>query len=93
MLISSLSCVAFKTPESIITDTTPSLQFLSLWAAVVQWNHACFGVREISKRTGSNPVHGPSVGWASSLGATVSEPVGFEIGDILKISSLAHKSP
>ncbi|MPC92039.1 putative peptidase C1-like protein F26E4.3 [Portunus trituberculatus] len=26
-------------------------------AAVVQWNHACFGV---SKRTGSNPVHGPS---------------------------------
>ncbi|MPC76915.1 hypothetical protein E2C01_071351 [Portunus trituberculatus] len=21
-------------------------------------------------RTGSNPVHGPSVGWASSLGAT-----------------------
>ncbi|MPC88102.1 hypothetical protein E2C01_082994 [Portunus trituberculatus] len=30
-------------------------------AAVVQWNHACFGVRGISKRTGSNPVHGPSV--------------------------------
>ncbi|MPC40970.1 hypothetical protein E2C01_034549 [Portunus trituberculatus] len=41
-------------------------------AAVVQWNHACFGVRGVSKRTGSNPVHGPSVGWASSLGATVS---------------------
>ncbi|MPC52756.1 hypothetical protein E2C01_046632 [Portunus trituberculatus] len=30
--------------------------------AVVQWNHACFGVRGVSKRTGSNPVHGPSVG-------------------------------
>ncbi|MPC88892.1 hypothetical protein E2C01_083816 [Portunus trituberculatus] len=39
-----------------------------LGAAVVQWNHARFGVRGISKRTGSNPVHGPSVGWASSLG-------------------------
>ncbi|MPC88257.1 hypothetical protein E2C01_083157 [Portunus trituberculatus] len=26
-----------------------------------QWNHVCFGVREVSKRTGSNPVHGPSV--------------------------------
>ncbi|MPC11646.1 hypothetical protein E2C01_004317 [Portunus trituberculatus] len=31
-------------------------------AAVVQWNHACFGIRGISKRTGSNPVHGPSQG-------------------------------
>ncbi|MPC07788.1 hypothetical protein E2C01_000355 [Portunus trituberculatus] len=30
-------------------------------AAVVQWNHACFGVRGVSKRTSSNPVHGPSV--------------------------------
>ncbi|MPC51891.1 hypothetical protein E2C01_045747 [Portunus trituberculatus] len=41
-------------------------------AAVVHWNHACFGIRGVSKRTGSNPVHGPSVSWASSLGATVS---------------------
>ncbi|MPC67105.1 hypothetical protein E2C01_061270 [Portunus trituberculatus] len=41
-------------------------------AAVVQWNHAYFGVRGVSKRTGSNPIHSPSVGWASSLGATVS---------------------
>ncbi|MPC36953.1 hypothetical protein E2C01_030425 [Portunus trituberculatus] len=41
-------------------------------AAVVQWNHACSGVRGVSKRTGSSPVHSPSVGWASSLGATVS---------------------
>ncbi|MPC21425.1 hypothetical protein E2C01_014411 [Portunus trituberculatus] len=32
------------------------------WAAVVQWNHACFGILEVSKRTGSNPVHGLSVG-------------------------------
>ncbi|MPC19131.1 Sodium-coupled monocarboxylate transporter 1 [Portunus trituberculatus] len=30
-------------------------------AAVVQWNHACFGILEVSKRTGSNPVHGLSV--------------------------------
>ncbi|MPC38625.1 hypothetical protein E2C01_032136 [Portunus trituberculatus] len=30
-------------------------------AAVVQWNHACFGVRGVSKRTGSNSVHGPSI--------------------------------
>ncbi|MPC75015.1 hypothetical protein E2C01_069398 [Portunus trituberculatus] len=37
-----------------------------------QWNHACFGVRGVSKRTDSNPVYGLSVGWASSLGATVS---------------------
>ncbi|MPC44439.1 hypothetical protein E2C01_038112 [Portunus trituberculatus] len=28
---------------------------------MVQRNHACFGVRGVSKRTGSNPVHGPSV--------------------------------
>ncbi|MPD00857.1 hypothetical protein E2C01_096361 [Portunus trituberculatus] len=40
--------------------------------AVVQWNHACSGVRGVSKHTGSNPVHGPSVGWAPSPGATVS---------------------
>ncbi|MPC96598.1 hypothetical protein E2C01_091865 [Portunus trituberculatus] len=32
----------------------------------------CFGVRGVSKRTGSNPVHGPSEGWAFSLGVTVS---------------------
>ncbi|MPC37629.1 hypothetical protein E2C01_031118 [Portunus trituberculatus] len=31
-------------------------------AAVVQWNHARFGVRGVSKRTGSNPVHDLSVG-------------------------------
>ncbi|MPC90986.1 hypothetical protein E2C01_085994 [Portunus trituberculatus] len=49
------------------------LQLLTLYkSAVVQWNHACFGILEVSKRTGSNPVHGLSVGWASSLGATVS---------------------
>ncbi|MPD04841.1 hypothetical protein E2C01_100553 [Portunus trituberculatus] len=46
--------------------------FIFQGAAVVQWNHACFGVRGVSKRTGSNPVHDPSVGWAFSLGATVS---------------------
>ncbi|MPC27936.1 hypothetical protein E2C01_021126 [Portunus trituberculatus] len=45
---------------------------LRLNAAVVQWNHACFWVRGVSKRTSLNPVHGPSVGWASSLRATVS---------------------
>ncbi|MPC74768.1 hypothetical protein E2C01_069143 [Portunus trituberculatus] len=39
---------------------------------VVQWNHACFGVRGVSKRTGSNSVHVLSEGWASSLGATAS---------------------
>ncbi|MPC43169.1 hypothetical protein E2C01_036806 [Portunus trituberculatus] len=33
------------------------------------WNHACFGVRGVSKRTGSNPVHGLSVGWAFSFRA------------------------
>ncbi|MPC34808.1 hypothetical protein E2C01_028210 [Portunus trituberculatus] len=27
-------------------------------AAMVQWNHACFGILRVSKRTGSNPVHG-----------------------------------
>ncbi|MPC60247.1 hypothetical protein E2C01_054286 [Portunus trituberculatus] len=31
---------------------------ISFGAAVVQWNHACFGVQGVSKRTGSNPVHG-----------------------------------
>ncbi|MPC95645.1 hypothetical protein E2C01_090864 [Portunus trituberculatus] len=30
---------------------------------MVQWNHACFGVRGVSKRTGSNPVHGPRLGF------------------------------
>ncbi|MPD00873.1 hypothetical protein E2C01_096379 [Portunus trituberculatus] len=39
---------------------------------MVQWNHACFGVRGVSKRTGSNSVHGTSAGWAPSLRATVS---------------------
>ncbi|MPC63385.1 hypothetical protein E2C01_057483 [Portunus trituberculatus] len=62
-------------------------------AAVVQWNHACFGVREVFKRTGLNPVHGPSVGWDSSFGATVSYRVGFEIGGTQKESPLAHKLP
>ncbi|MPC30084.1 hypothetical protein E2C01_023339 [Portunus trituberculatus] len=38
----------------------------------VQWNHARFGVRGVSKLMGLNPVHGHSVGWASSLRATVS---------------------
>ncbi|MPC63567.1 hypothetical protein E2C01_057666 [Portunus trituberculatus] len=42
-----------------------------------QWNHACFGIRGVSKRTGSNPIHSPSVGWASSLGATISERFEF----------------
>ncbi|MPC64098.1 hypothetical protein E2C01_058209 [Portunus trituberculatus] len=41
-------------------------------AAVVQWNHVRFGIRGVSKRTGSNPVHSRSVGWDSSLWATVS---------------------
>ncbi|MPC74721.1 hypothetical protein E2C01_069095 [Portunus trituberculatus] len=53
-------------------------------AAVVQWNHVCFGVRVVSKRTGSNPVHGPSVGWDFSLGAKVSYRVDFEIGGTTK---------
>ncbi|MPC66763.1 hypothetical protein E2C01_060916 [Portunus trituberculatus] len=26
---------------------------------MVQWNHSCFGVRGVSKRTGANPVNGP----------------------------------
>ncbi|MPC56713.1 Venom serine protease Bi-VSP [Portunus trituberculatus] len=53
-------------------------------AAVVQWNHACFGVRGISKRTGSNPVHDPSVGWASSLGATGrGQPASWFCGGVL----------
>ncbi|MPC77398.1 hypothetical protein E2C01_071850 [Portunus trituberculatus] len=39
-----------------------------MFTAVVQWNHACYMVRGVSKRTGSNPVHGPSVGhWAIRL--------------------------
>ncbi|MPC40696.1 hypothetical protein E2C01_034261 [Portunus trituberculatus] len=53
--------------------------------SVRKWNHERFGVRRVSKRTGSNPVHGPSVGCASSLGDTVSLRVGFEIGDAQKI--------
>ncbi|MPC92926.1 hypothetical protein E2C01_088039 [Portunus trituberculatus] len=63
-------------------ETGRSLQ--EQWmAAVVQWNHARFGVQGVSKRTGSNPVHGPSVGWASSLEATVSWRMGFDIGGTL----------
>ena len=37
----------------------------------VQWDRARFVGRGVSKRAGSNPVHGPSVGWASLLGVTV----------------------
>ncbi|MPC94714.1 hypothetical protein E2C01_089894 [Portunus trituberculatus] len=44
------------------------IAFTTTTLFVVQWNHACFGVRGVSKRAGSNLVHGPSVGWASSLG-------------------------
>ncbi|MPC70938.1 hypothetical protein E2C01_065203 [Portunus trituberculatus] len=33
----------------------------SLEAAAVQWNHACFEVRRVSKRTGPNLAHGPSL--------------------------------
>ncbi|MPC08633.1 hypothetical protein E2C01_001224 [Portunus trituberculatus] len=39
----------------------------------------CFEIRAVSKHTGSNPVHGPSVDWAFSLGARVSKRVSFEI--------------
>ncbi|MPC07782.1 hypothetical protein E2C01_000349 [Portunus trituberculatus] len=39
------------------------VSYLIIGAAVVHWNHAYFGVRGVSKRTGSNPVHGLSVGW------------------------------
>ncbi|MPC31021.1 hypothetical protein E2C01_024295 [Portunus trituberculatus] len=38
----------------------------------MQWNHACFGVRGVSKRTGLNPVHGLSEGfriWYKVLGS------------------------
>ncbi|MPC77122.1 hypothetical protein E2C01_071567 [Portunus trituberculatus] len=47
-------------------------RILSIGAGAVQWNHACFGVRGVFKRTGSNPFHGLSVGRASSLRARVS---------------------
>ncbi|MPC49197.1 hypothetical protein E2C01_042993 [Portunus trituberculatus] len=62
-------------PPKKITTTAPlSPLFHSATIARqhIQWNHARFGLRGVSKRTGSNPVHGPSVGWDSSLGATVS---------------------
>ncbi|MPC07667.1 hypothetical protein E2C01_000231 [Portunus trituberculatus] len=32
-----------------------------LGAALVQWIRACFGIRGVSERTGSNPVYGLSV--------------------------------
>ena len=38
----------------------------------LQWDRVRFVGRGVSKRAGSNPVHGPSVGWASLLGVTVS---------------------
>ena len=41
------------------------------WAAVVQRDRPAFVGRGVSKRTGLNSVHGPSVGWASLLGVTV----------------------
>ncbi|MPC23115.1 hypothetical protein E2C01_016154 [Portunus trituberculatus] len=33
---------------------------------MVQWNHACFGVRGVSKRMGSNPVHVLSVAYTNT---------------------------
>ncbi|MPC53318.1 hypothetical protein E2C01_047207 [Portunus trituberculatus] len=54
-------------------------------AAVVQWNHARFGVQGVSKRTGSNPVQGPSVGWSSSFGETVSYRWGKPVSSLLSI--------
>ncbi|MPC24677.1 hypothetical protein E2C01_017764 [Portunus trituberculatus] len=64
-----------KEKEELVRDTVNkknSKVIYGLETAVVQWNHACFGVHGVSKRTGLNPVHDPSVGWASSFGATVS---------------------
>ncbi|MPC72373.1 hypothetical protein E2C01_066677 [Portunus trituberculatus] len=43
-------------------EQSPSAFKASNGAAVVQWYHPHFGVRGVSKRTGSNPVHGLSVG-------------------------------
>ncbi|MPC61906.1 hypothetical protein E2C01_055983 [Portunus trituberculatus] len=54
------------------SSSSQPFQILLYPEDLLQWNHACFGIRRVSKRTGSNPVHGPSVGSASSLGATVS---------------------
>ena len=42
-------------------------------AAVVQWKHVRSGGREIAKRTGSNPGHGPRGDWASTLGNGLSD--------------------
>ncbi|MPD04667.1 hypothetical protein E2C01_100365 [Portunus trituberculatus] len=49
------------------------IQIQTLKAAVVQSIMRALGSEgSVSKRKGSNPVHHPSVGWDSSLGATVS---------------------
>ncbi|MPC79045.1 hypothetical protein E2C01_073557 [Portunus trituberculatus] len=55
-VLSSLSCIDFNSPsqENVKKRQTGAD---SLGAAVV---HACFGVRGVSKRMGSNPVHGSS---------------------------------
>ncbi|MPC16909.1 hypothetical protein E2C01_009747 [Portunus trituberculatus] len=44
---------------------------------MVQWNHACFGVQGVSKRTGSNPVHGPSVAAANTFVSSSSAGSGW----------------
>ncbi|MPC19101.1 hypothetical protein E2C01_012009 [Portunus trituberculatus] len=51
------------TQDELVKIETPVMSLGSsshTGAAVVQWNHVCFGVREVSKRMGLNPVHGLS---------------------------------
>ncbi|MPC29058.1 Glutamate receptor 2 [Portunus trituberculatus] len=68
VLLSPLPLFPEKYKKLVVTQTLMSFTFFKIIdqentrrAAVVQWNHACFGVRNVSKRTGSNPVHGLSV--------------------------------
>ncbi|MPC07734.1 hypothetical protein E2C01_000300 [Portunus trituberculatus] len=60
--------------------------------AVVQWNHACFGIRGVSKRTGSNPVHGLSAEAVRSMNrrnffSTVTIKLKFPSGSMARISA------
>ncbi|MPC15718.1 hypothetical protein E2C01_008516 [Portunus trituberculatus] len=49
------------------TEPPPPASACPAGTAMVQWNHVCFGVRGVSKRTSSNPLHGLSVGWLGFL--------------------------
>ncbi|MPC24018.1 hypothetical protein E2C01_017088 [Portunus trituberculatus] len=57
VVVSSTSLPLLDRPTEISLCRSPNRDKRHTGAAVVQWIRACFGIRGVSKRTGSNPVY------------------------------------